>query len=135
MEKILRNFEQSQRKKELRFLIRFQKYGHSIALSRWIGIAVPALFFITVFLFSHFQKVFQYDPDEGIAVMTALLHSKGHILYKEIWLDQPPFFVLLLSSFFKLFGPSVLLARSVVLALSSFLLWASGMRYSRIITG
>jgi 4-amino-4-deoxy-L-arabinose transferase-like glycosyltransferase len=55
----------------------------------------------------------QFGGDEGYQLMTSFLMSKGFVLYKEIWSDQPPLFVLLLDWAFKLFGPSILAARLV----------------------
>lgn len=49
--------------------------------------------------------------DEGYQLMMGFLNNKGFALYREIWSDQPPLFVLLLAWMFKAFGPSICAAR------------------------
>jgi len=89
------------------------------------GLLVPAAFFVLVFRFVPFREVFLYNWDEGLCLMRGLLHAQGHSLYKEIWMDQPPFLTLLLSGLFRVFGPSAFHARVLVLVLvlSTLLLW------------
>lgn len=84
---------------------------------------IPTLFFISVLCFSHFSDRFEYDKDEGLYLARSFLHAHGHVLYKEIRMDVPPFFILLLSCLVKIFGPSAYFARMLVLFFSSLLLW------------
>ena len=53
----------------------------------------------------------QFGGDEGYELITGFLMSKGFLLYKQIWNDQPPLLVLWLSWAFKIWGPSLLAAR------------------------
>ncbi len=56
--------------------------------------------------------------------MKSFLFLKGFSLYKEIWSDQPPLLTVILSSWLKLFGPSVFSGRILIFIFSSILLWA-----------
>ncbi len=71
-----------------------------------------------------FKETFEYNRDEGTAVIKSSLLLNGFSLYKEIWCDQPPLFPVILSYWFKLFGPSVYHARILVLIFSCLLLSA-----------
>lgn len=53
----------------------------------------------------------RFGGDEGYQLITGFLWSKGFLLYKQIWNDQPPGHVLLLAWTFKAWGPSILAAR------------------------
>lgn len=55
----------------------------------------------------------QFGGDEGYNLITALLMTKGYVLYEQIWQDQPPLPVLILKWAFQLFGPSVFIARLI----------------------
>ena len=88
------------------------------------GFLIPVLFFLIITALIPFDRVFEYSFDEGLYLMRAYLHMKGYALYKEVWMDQPPVFVLLLSWLFKLFGPSVQAARFLMLSFSALLLWS-----------
>jgi len=87
----------------------------------FLGFFVPAAFFVYLLRFSGLAEVFQNDPDEGMCLMRAFLHSRGHALYQEVWIDHPPFLFLMLSGVFKIFGPSVFHARVLILMFSSLL--------------
>lgn len=50
----------------------------------------------------------QFGADEGYQLSAGLLCSKGYVLYKQIWYDHPPLFILLVSWTLKLLGSSVL---------------------------
>lgn len=88
------------------------------------GLLVPALFFMCIVTFGHFGGAFEYDTDEGLCLARAFMHAEGYSLYKDIWMDTPPFLILLLSGLIKIFGPSVYLARTLILVFSTLLLWA-----------
>jgi 4-amino-4-deoxy-L-arabinose transferase-like glycosyltransferase len=66
----------------------------------------------------------EIGSDEHFELTKGLLWAKGYPLYSRIWDDQPPFHTVLLGVLFKLFGPSVVLARG--LALSFGILLFSG---------
>lgn len=84
--------------------------------------AIPVGFiFIMILLYPHVDS-FEFDTDEGINIMKALLLSKGYPLYREIWSDQPPLFTYALAVAFRIFGFDVDVARFLVLMLSALLL-------------
>ncbi len=56
----------------------------------------------------------EFSTDESYETMKPFLCNQGHVLYKEIWNDQPPLLTVLLAGAFKIFGTSMLTARVVV---------------------
>jgi 4-amino-4-deoxy-L-arabinose transferase-like glycosyltransferase len=82
---------------------------------------LPLAFFSAMILFYSFRFVFEFDPDEGINAMKALLTLRGFHLYSEIWSDQPPIFTLLLAGWFRLLGLKVVAGRLLVLIFSTVL--------------
>lgn len=70
------------------------------------------------------KQVFEYDTDEGTALMKTQLYLRGFSLYNEIWDDQPPLLTVMLSSCLNFFGPSAYPARILILFFSALLLWA-----------
>lgn len=89
-----------------------------------LSITIALSFFLGMFLFAPIEKTFEYNPDEGINLAKADLHSQGYVLYRDIWNDQPPLFTLMLSSWFRLFERSVYGARLLVLVMSSMLVFS-----------
>ncbi|MBE9177766.1 glycosyltransferase family 39 protein [Oculatella sp. LEGE 06141] len=83
-----------------------------------IGFACIAL------LLTHAYQILEFDTDEGINLMKALLYSQGFSLYTEIWNDQPPLFTVLLAGWFNLVGQSVFSGRLLVVLFSIVLLWS-----------
>ena len=79
-----------------------------------------------VFALSRVGVGHEYDEDEGLNLMKGLLVARGHALYSEVWNDQPPGLTYLLAGTFRVFGPSVVLARCVVLGFAAVLLWSLG---------
>jgi hypothetical protein len=77
----------------------------------WVALAVGVLYAILPL-----ESAFQFGGDEGYQLITASLTCRGFALYKSIWYDQPPVFVLLLESAFRLCGPSILAARLIASA-------------------
>ncbi|MFH1191193.1 MAG: glycosyltransferase family 39 protein [Candidatus Omnitrophota bacterium] len=71
-----------------------------------------------------FKEAFEYNRDEGAALIKSTLLLNGFSLYKEIWYDQPPLFPVILSYWFKFFGSSIYHARILVLIFSFLLLSA-----------
>jgi 4-amino-4-deoxy-L-arabinose transferase-like glycosyltransferase len=82
-------------------------------------------------LFFPFRFRFEFDPDEGIQAVKAMLHLRGFALHTEVWSDHPPVFTLLLSLVFRMLGVRVVAARLLVLGLSTLALLVS-MRYMRL---
>ena len=81
-------------------------------------IAALALFYSLLPL----GTAFEFSSDEGFEVMKPFLCNQGHVLYKEIWDDQPPVFTVLLATAFKTFGTSILIARLVTAGFGIILL-------------
>jgi hypothetical protein len=87
-------------------------------------LAVPAFFFAVMFLYYPFREMFQYDRDEGVNLMKAMLVEDGYRLYDDIWSDQPPLFTYMLVAVFRVAGMEVNYGRLLVLVFSSILVWA-----------
>jgi hypothetical protein len=56
---------------------------------------------------------FQWSLDEGLNLMRAWLVTKGFVLYREIWADQPPLFTAELAGVLHLAGNSVEAGRAL----------------------
>jgi 4-amino-4-deoxy-L-arabinose transferase-like glycosyltransferase len=95
---------------------------------------VPFFYFAFLYLFYPFRNVFQFDLDEGINLMKAMLVVHGYPLYTQIWSDQPPLFTHILAISFRIFGMQVNVARMVVLAFSALLIWGLS-QYLRSVWG
>jgi hypothetical protein len=67
---------------------------------------------VTAWMLGHLGG-FQWDADEGINLMKALMLNAGYPLYSRIWADQPPGFTVLLAMAFCLFGTSVEVGRAL----------------------
>jgi 4-amino-4-deoxy-L-arabinose transferase-like glycosyltransferase len=90
---------------------------------RRFGPALALLaFFLTVLTIGLATHPFEYDTDEGLNLIKAMLLGRGYSLYSQIWSDQPPVFTYLLAWWFKLTGPSVTAGRVLVLGFSCLLL-------------
>lgn len=98
------------------------KFATDIRRSPWLLQLIPLLFGVVVLTIGLLADDFEYDTDEGINLMKSLLLSRGHLLYSEIWSDQPPAFTYALVGWFKVFGMSVSAGRGLVLATSILLL-------------
>lgn len=70
------------------------------------------------------KQVFQFDTDEGIELIKAVLYSEGFTLYTKIWNEQPPLLTVLLSYWFDLFGKSIFAARLLILSFATLLIWS-----------
>ena len=62
---------------------------------------------------------FQWSSDEGTYLMRVRLLQGGYRLYRDIWTDQLPGLIELLSLAFSAFGTSVGVGRSVIVGLTS----------------
>jgi 4-amino-4-deoxy-L-arabinose transferase-like glycosyltransferase len=92
--------------------------------------AVPLAFAVLVILFFPFRYRIEFDTDEGINAIKAMMVLRGYSLYNEIWSDQPPFFTFLLASWFRIFGLRLTAGRVLVLLFSMGLI-AAGTAYLR----
>jgi hypothetical protein len=59
------------------------------------------------------RTALELGGDEGYELTKGFLCSKGYVMYKDIWCDQPPVFPMLLGQVFRAVGPSILAARLV----------------------
>lgn len=90
-------------------------------LHQYLWILLPLSFFLYLLFQAPHLELRDFDYDEGINLMKAMLLKKGHLLYGEIWSDQPPLFTALLSWAFTFFGETVRTARLLSMILSSLL--------------
>ena len=88
------------------------------------GILVPIVYLLLLFWRAPHLDPHDWDYDEGINLMKALLVGRGYHLFSEIWSDQPPLLTITLAGLFRATGPSVAAARVLVMLLSALLLWA-----------
>jgi 4-amino-4-deoxy-L-arabinose transferase-like glycosyltransferase len=88
------------------------------------GILVPIAYLLLLFWRAPHLDPRDWDYDEGINLMKALLVGRGYELFSEIWSDQPPLLTVALAAVFQATGPSVAAARVLVMLLSALLLWA-----------
>ncbi|MEM7773431.1 MAG: glycosyltransferase family 39 protein [Cyanobacteria bacterium P01_A01_bin.37] len=103
-------------------LSRFPLLNHSRALPL-IDAIIPLVYIIGVLTLMPLRTQFEFDTDEGLNLMKAVLVGEGYTLYRDIWNDQPPLFTVLLSAGFTVFGQSILVARLLVLAFGSLLVY------------
>ncbi len=69
------------------------------------------------------KEEFQFNFDEGLVLMRALLYGKAYEPHVEIWSDQPFLFPALLSIWLSIFGKSILWARLLTITFSALLIW------------
>lgn len=79
-------------------------------------------FILLVWFFFPYQNRIQFDGDEGINLLKAMMVREGYPLYDQIWDDQPPLLTYLLVGFFQVFPMEVNPARFFILVLSAVLL-------------
>jgi hypothetical protein len=103
-----------------------KKFSHELFQRRgYLQFILPLGFLVVMLIFFPFRERFEFDPDEGINLMKAMLVVRGYPLYTEIWSDQPPLFTFLLAACIKILGPDVNNARMLVLLHSAVLLWGA----------
>ncbi len=76
-------------------------------------------------LFFPFRYRFEFDHDEGINAIKSMLNIQGYQLYSDTWSDQPPFFNMLLTPLFRIFGLKIIAGRVFVLLFSAVILWVT----------
>ena len=89
-----------------------------------LPVSLPLIFIAVTLLFFPFRDKFQFDGDEGIELMKAMLVLRGYPLYSQVWSDQPPLLTHFIVAVFRLFGLQVNITRLAVLLLSAVLFWA-----------
>src|SRR3990172_634060 len=87
--------------------------------SQIVWAAIPVAFVLLMLLFFPFRYRIEFDTDEGINAIKALMVLRGYRLYSEIWSDQPPLFTFLLTVWFRAFGLRLTAARLMVLLFSA----------------
>jgi 4-amino-4-deoxy-L-arabinose transferase-like glycosyltransferase len=96
--------------------------------NKWITYGLPAAValavLLVVFLYFPFREKLQYDTDEGLNLMRAMLVNLGHPLYVEVSSDQPPLLTHLLALLFRVTGFNVNSARLLILMFSALLVWS-----------
>jgi 4-amino-4-deoxy-L-arabinose transferase-like glycosyltransferase len=93
-------------------------------LARFEPLLVAITFFVGIVLIGQWAGAFQYDTDEGLNLIKAVLVSRGYQLYNPIWSDQPPVYTLILAGVFKVFGISLTAARLTSAVFGAVLLGA-----------
>ncbi|HEY9619614.1 MAG TPA: glycosyltransferase family 39 protein [Crinalium sp.] len=88
-----------------------------------LTLLAPVLLIAIAFLKVPIYDTFEFDNDEGINLMKAFLYWKGFSLYSDIWSDQPPLLTFIVANWFKLFGPSVVATRLLILVFTALLVW------------
>ncbi len=95
----------------------------------WLGIALlgAACLFVGVLVTSHpALHAFQLNKDEGYNWMKARLVADGHLLYEEIWSDQPPAFTWMLAGWCRIVGWDLPNTRLFMLFWSGILIFSVG---------
>jgi hypothetical protein len=87
------------------------------------GILIPISYLLLLWWRAPHLDPRDWDYDEGINLMKALLQMRGYNLYGDVWNDQPPLMTATLSTLFSWVGVNVAAARVVVMLLSALLLW------------
>lgn len=71
------------------------------------------------------EAVFQFDPEEGLALAQSLLLQRDYGLYARSLADQTPLHAFLLSGWMGMFGRSLPAVRAFSLVFSAVLLWSA----------
>jgi len=74
-----------------------------------------------IVLFFPFRYRIEFDADEGVNAIKAMMVLRGYRLYADIWSDQPPLFTYLLAGWFRVFGLRAVVGRGLVLLFSTAL--------------
>src|SRR5512142_1688130 len=92
-----------------------ERTGASLVIRAWrvvyrSGLLIPLAFLLLMAAYAPVSDGREFDTDEGVNLIKALLVGRGHALYSEIWDDQPPLLTAALAGWFHQFGNSVLAA-------------------------
>jgi hypothetical protein len=90
-----------------------------------IVILIPAVFVIAMLLWFPFRYVFEFNTDEGVNLIKAMMTLKGFNLYSQVWSDQPPVLTYILAAVFRVVGLKVNAGRLVILAMSAAVVGAA----------
>jgi 4-amino-4-deoxy-L-arabinose transferase-like glycosyltransferase len=98
-----------------------------IGLKRVREAGVPLLLiglFLGVVALFPLRDGLELGHDEGYELAKAFLNQQGFHLYSTIWSDQPPLLTVSLATLFRISGPSIFAARTLIAAFSFLLLCA-----------
>ena len=70
------------------------------------------------------KDAFQPGGDEGCELLKSFLFSSDFSLYRAIWNDQPPLHTMILSTVFRIAGPSLPAARVLAIGFGGLLLYS-----------
>ena len=98
-------------------------FPEKIAAERWIA---AGLFVLACLYLCAFRRFMLLDPDEGIVLQGAERILRGEVLYRDFFSFLTPGSYYLLALLFKLFGNSLMVARSTLV------LYGGGSRYSHL---
>lgn len=84
-----------------------------------ITIVLPSLFLVGMLLWFPFRYVFEFNTDEGVNLIKAMMSLKGFDLYSQVWSDQPPVLTYALAVVFRFVGLKVNAGRLLILILSA----------------
>jgi hypothetical protein len=96
-------------------------------------LAAPVLFILIVLLFFPTRGRLEFDGDEGLNLMRAMLIDKGYALYDDIWSDQPPVYPHVLAAAFRVTGYKVGVARFISTLFASMIVWALFQIHDRLL--
>lgn len=81
------------------------------------------LFFLFVYFHIEYKEIIEFDTDEGINMMKALLVKLDYQFLDQIWSDQPPLLTYLFKFAFEIFGWHTAIARTLILFFSSIIVF------------
>ena len=88
-----------------------------LPLERWVALGV---FTISLFYLCLFRRYTSMDPDEGIILQGAQRIVQGQVLYRDFFSFFTPGSYYLLALLFKVFGSSMLVARTALAVYGAF---------------
>lgn len=85
----------------------------SCRLKNLLGVLIVVGVVLLIYSMLPLGTALRLGGDEGYELMKGFLVSKGYKLYQQIWCDQTPLFPILLGSAFRIWGPTILVARLI----------------------
>jgi hypothetical protein len=89
-----------------------------------IKLGVSLLFIVLMLRVLPIRDAFQPGGDEGCELLKSFLFSSNFSLYRGLWNDQPPLHTMILSTVFRVVGPSLPAARVLAIGFGGFLLYS-----------
>ncbi len=80
---------------------------------------LPLVFIAGMLFWFPFRFVFEFNTDEGVNLIKAMMTLKSFDLYSEVWSDQPPVLTYILAAVFRFVGLKVNAGRLLILAMSA----------------